>query len=138
MSKLGFTGTRRGMTEDQKESVRDFMLIFEPDEFIHGGCVGADEEAARIASELGIWTNELPGNILWYRTQFRSNETHFPQHPLKRNRVIVRTCDYLLACPFQYEEIRRSGTWATIRYARELGKPMLIIQPQGLRLKEVK
>jgi hypothetical protein len=34
-----------------------------------------------------------------------------------------------LACPRGYTEELRSGTWATIRYARKTGVPYVIIFP---------
>jgi hypothetical protein len=36
----------------------------------------------------------------------------------------------LAACPKGPEE-RRSGTWATVRYARKTGKPVVIFWPDG-------
>jgi hypothetical protein len=37
----------------------------------------------------------------------------------------------VIAAPMSSAEILRSGTWATIRYARKAGKPVLIIWPNG-------
>jgi hypothetical protein len=42
---LGFTGTQRGMTAHQQERVRALLRAYKPDLFIHGGCVGADDQA---------------------------------------------------------------------------------------------
>jgi hypothetical protein len=36
-----------------------------------------------------------------------------------------------VACPRTDQEQRRSGTWATVRYARKVGKPVLIIGRDG-------
>lgn len=49
--------------------------------------------------------------------------------PLKRNYDIVDACDILLAAPRTLTEELRSGTWATIRYARKTGKKYLILAP---------
>jgi predicted Rossmann fold nucleotide-binding protein DprA/Smf involved in DNA uptake len=46
-------------------------------------------------------------------------------HELERNHLIVAACDVLNAAPLQDEEILRSGTWATIRYARKAGKTVI-------------
>jgi outer membrane protein insertion porin family len=50
--------------------------------------------------------------------------------PLDRNRAIVDSCDVLIACPKGPEE-QRSGTWATVRYARKQKKRIVIIWPDG-------
>lgn len=56
---------------------------------------------------------------------------------LKRNRVIVAEGDALIATPSGYKEIPRgSGTWATIRYAREAQLPRLIVWPDGTATEE--
>lgn len=54
-----------------------------------------------------------------------------PQDPLVRNRDIVSCSDIMIATPKTIHEERRSGTWATIRYARELKKKLYIIAPNG-------
>jgi len=60
--------------------------------------------------------------------------TSHPLHPcrphLDRNRPIVDSCDVLLACPHGPEE-PRSGTWATIRYARKVGRKIFVFWPDG-------
>ena len=57
-------------------------------------------------------------------------------HPAKdylvRNHDIVDVCDVLVATPGQKEEQIRSGTWATIRYARKIRKQIIIVYPDGL------
>lgn len=57
---------------------------------------------------------------------------HPPAPPLVRNERIVLACDRIVACPRGAEELR-SGTWATVRKAREHGKHTLIIWPDGTR-----
>ena len=42
--KLGFTGTRRGMTSDQQIRVTLLVAELGPKEAHHGDCVGADAE----------------------------------------------------------------------------------------------
>jgi predicted Rossmann fold nucleotide-binding protein DprA/Smf involved in DNA uptake len=54
-----------------------------------------------------------------------------PQRPyLDRNRDIVAASDVLIACPKGPEQ-RRSGTWSTVRYARQARLPILIVWPDG-------
>lgn len=46
---------------------------------------------------------------------------------IKRNHDIVDACDVLIACPETNKEVQRSGTGATIRYARKQGKKIELI-----------
>jgi hypothetical protein len=50
---------------------------------------------------------------------------------LPRNKNIVRATASLIATPFEFVEILRSGTWSTVRFARKLGKPVFLILPGG-------
>jgi hypothetical protein len=55
-----------------------------------------------------------------------------PEAPfLKRNKNIVDYTDLLVACPNGFEEVIRSGTWATWRYAVKQEKLWIIIWPDG-------
>jgi predicted Rossmann fold nucleotide-binding protein DprA/Smf involved in DNA uptake len=50
---------------------------------------------------------------------------------LDRNHDIVGACDVLIAAPRQPKEIRRSGTWATVRYADQFGRVIALVVPDG-------
>lgn len=133
--KLGFTGTQFGMTPEQQYNFHALML--NPDicpiilgvqnEFHHGDCVGADADAFIIAHALGWYTVAHPCDIEDKRA-FTKSEIIMPvRQPLERNRVIVDTVDVLVAAPLSTEEVLRSGTWSTIRYARKIGKPYYLL-----------
>lgn len=53
-----------------------------------------------------------------------------PDWEPKRNHDIVDATEWLIATPKKFEEIR-SGTWATVRYAKKVKKPVTIIWPDG-------
>jgi predicted Rossmann fold nucleotide-binding protein DprA/Smf involved in DNA uptake len=38
----------------------------------------------------------------------------------------------LVACPREeHGEETRSGTWSTVRYARRVGRPVIVVRPSG-------
>ncbi len=55
---------------------------------------------------------------------------------LERNRDIVDASEVLIACPSTREEVMRSGTWATVRYARKKGMKITLIFRDGTCEKE--
>lgn len=138
---LGFTGTRNGMTEAQwhwtKRTIRQYL---DPDQntLHHGCCIGADSQAHMLAlmirrnSEtdyLAIVTHPPANNK--YRAHLRGADKEWTPRPyLERNRDIVDCSDRLIACPAGPEG-QRSGTWATIRYARKKWIPITIIWRDG-------
>lgn len=131
--KIGFTGTRKGMTSDQKEVFKREIFRLKPDEFHHGDCVGSDAEAHDIIVELlpNIECYIHPCNLKDLRA-FRDGKFIFPEMPpLKRNHDIVDSTDLLIATPSSGYEVLHSGTWATIRYARKQKKEVIIIDPNG-------
>lgn len=133
---LGFTGTKIGMTHEQKLLVRHQLLEMSPARVVHGDCVGADDDFDRIAVQLGLLRELYPSDATSYRARgdLRQPEllfaVHEPAPPLRRNVLIVRSATQMLACPKGPEE-RRSGTWATVRRAVQDGKPVLVIWPDG-------
>ena len=51
---------------------------------------------------------------------------------LLRDWDIAEACTELLAAPATFAEVSRgSGTWATVRYARKLHRPVTIVFPDG-------
>jgi hypothetical protein len=61
---------------------------------------------------------------------FCKGDTVYPEKEyIERNHNIVDNTDMLIAFPSTKTEILKSGTWATIRYARKKGKKIIIIDP---------
>lgn len=129
----GFTGTSRGMTIDQKLLFRHAIIEFNPKEFHHGDCVGADEEAHKIVR------SALPKCVIVIHPPrnkkmraFCVGDRMMPEGEyLNRNRNIVRPCTKLFVVPFEAEEQLRSGTWSTMRFAYKLQKEIHLILPKG-------
>ena len=133
----GFTGSRDGMTSDQKDTFGKLLGMSKVVEFHHGDCVGADEQAHGIIQALiyaGMANIKLVGHPpsdpkLQALCDFDEVRTQRPY--LVRNRVIVNETDCLIATPSSMQEIEKGGTWFTIRYARQKEKPILLIWPDG-------
>lgn len=129
--KLGFSGTQRGMTQVQLTAVAAELRRLQPVELHHGCCVGSDAQANDLARHLKILTiGHPPTNRDRMAIGLELDVEWNPRPYLDRNRDIVFTTERLLAAP-RGEEVKRSGTWATVRYARELGRVITICWPDG-------
>lgn len=126
---VGFTGTQRGMTEQQKTKLKTMLSRMFPKEFHHGDCIGADAEAHEIAEMLDLWIVTHPPLSGAKRAFKWANESRLPKPYLERNKDIVNECDLLLVAPKTEGEELRSGTWSTYRYAKKQGKRIEVIAP---------
>ncbi len=135
---IGFTGTSEGSTTEQLQELEKHLTRLKAAgfvEFHHGLCIGADEQAAEIAAELGYCVIAHPGFAedsfnLERRSGFMGNDRVMEAKPFAdRDRDIVNATDRLLASPRTRLEEIGSGTWATVRYAQGLGKPVDLILP---------
>lgn len=130
---VGFTGTQYGMTEAQETTLQRLLteLPNAPHVLHHGDCVGADEQAHMIAGQLGFTTMGHPPVNESKRAFTVCTGWRQAKEYLVRNRDIVGECEVVFATPAQAGEQLRSGTWATVRYARLLHRPVHIIAPDG-------
>lgn len=130
---FGFTGTRSGMTDAQKFTVERLLRDMEVQVLRHGGAIGSDTDAHYIALRLGVYTIIYPSTVPG--TQGRcedANEVLDPMAPLFRNKTIVRAGkDGLIATPDSRAERIRSGTWQTVRFARNSRRCIWIVYPTG-------
>jgi hypothetical protein len=146
--RIGFTGTRRGMTDAQRSSFQKHLLLGlprTPTELRHGSCEGADVQAARFArSVFDEWRKRfgstsmiriiaLPGpdddphrEVSGVDDEVLPGKTHFA-----RNRDIVNASDLVIGCPGEATWQKRGGTFFTMDYAIKKGKPLVIIWPDG-------
>lgn len=139
MKIVGFTGTRNGLTEQQQKIVRGLFEFVEISELHHGACFGADAEAVEIIGRMreGGWVCRIvahPGDrgALSSQPSLAASDEVLPCRPmLERNRHIVDASGSMIACPAEMQEEQRSGTWATIRYARKRKKDIAIVWPDG-------
>jgi hypothetical protein len=128
---VGFTGTREGMTADQKATVRELLVDLLATEGEHGDCVGADADFHDVCRALGLKVSCRPCTLEDQRAWTNADQRDDPRPPLERNGSIVADSNAVIACPAKFEEELRSGTWSAVRYARKAGKPLFIVWPDG-------
>lgn len=137
---VGFTGTQQGLSPAQAEALADLLLKLNPSEVHHGDCVGADARFHEMVREL------LPDARVVMHPPTNPSKRAFtaadaerpPADYLDRNHNIADESDVLIACPkLQVEEVR-SGTWATVRYARKRHVPVYLILPDGYTVHPVR
>lgn len=136
---VGFTGTRQGLRDPQAATVRRLLTTFwllaqgQARQFDHGDCTGADADAHAIARQTGytVHTHPMLG-AGEHAAHTDADLRHDPLPPLTRNHVIVDVSTVMIAAPGTLnEQPRGSGTWATIRYAKKVGKPLFIVNLYG-------
>lgn len=146
--KVGFTGTKQGMTVVQEDSVGHLVDSFTDEWFgldrifgHHGDCIGADAQFHDIL--LRCWPDRSyivihpPKNDKYRAFCHHFNEIREPKDYGVRDKDIVKETDVLIATPRGFGEELRSGTWMTIRIARKLNKDIYIIWPDGKVEKEI-
>ena len=134
MKHIGFTGTRSGMTEEQL--VKMTLIFMEwiakgPTTLHHGDCVGADQQAHHMARIKGLTIIIHPPSDNRRRAFCDGDAETEPKPYLVRNQDIVDECSFLIAAPKSAPEEQRSGTWATVRYARKTGRDGIILWSDG-------
>lgn len=137
--KVGFTGTQTGITPPQFDLLVEVLQeLHEVTEAHHGDCIGADREFAVVIDALrhdgkllSVELHSHPPEDSKKRA-FTAYQTSYPEKPfLERNKDIVNATDILIACPKGQHEEQRSGTWATVRYARRQKGIIVILWPDG-------
>lgn len=129
---VGYTGTQLGMTVQQKSLVRSLLEDIQPSAVAHGCCIGGDAEFHGICLQLELWIRIHPPVKTEKKAHCEEwNEMMRPKEYLTRNRDIVNSVGFLIACPYEEVEQLRSGTWSTARYAKKVGVAGFIILPDG-------
>ena len=133
--RIGFTGSRHGLNEEQKREIVGFLDNHENMIVSHGDCVGADAEFhalcvqyRKMHSEKQLAIHLFPPNVPTMRAYCTADVLMSEKPYLERNADIVRNSDVLLACPVdKNKEEWRSGTWSTVRKARKRGIPVRLL-----------
>lgn len=133
MIHISFSGTQKGMTNRQKDAMSKLVNNFNLFVLHHGDCIGADAEAHEIAL-----SSETFGGVILHPPINAAKRAYCKDGIIASRRLkpyIERNHDnvdegmFLVATPSSLVEELRSGTWATIRYARKAGKPIVILDP---------
>lgn len=133
---LGFTGTSRGMTQKQRDTVLNLLRELKTRKLHFGDCVGADEQSYQIARYLKIYTVCHPPLDEKLRAFCRPVDEMRPQLPyLVRDKNIVKEGIHgLIAAPqsiVRPTNFRGQGTWTTIRYAEQAKRPIWLVASDG-------
>lgn len=138
---VSFTGTQVGMTGKQVDTLTSILATIERPFFgIHGDYIGSDaqfDSIARLAVEFSHMVVRPMRNAGSKRAHCwlgADDTVHEPREPLLRNRDIVDDGEVLFATPKEPNQVLRSGTWATVRYATSAGKPIIVILPNGVAI----
>lgn len=132
---IGFTGSRKGMTPEALEALES-VLSNHPTctGVVHGCAIGADAQFHKVAMEHGFPILGSPSTLNAQSMPINKDEFAIlmtRRGPLDRNHIIVDVCDLLIAAPETLVEVRRSGTWATMRYAKTQGRRCTVLGPVG-------
>jgi hypothetical protein len=127
---FGLTATRHGMSTEQKRSFKEY-LAGSVGILHHGMCVGGDADGHEIAREIGYFIVGHPPTDERLMADLQCEEM-WPAKPyLDRNKDIAKCGHALIACPSEPEEQPRGGTWSTVRFARKIGRTVVLILPNG-------
>jgi hypothetical protein len=118
------------MTAKQKKVVAEIIKMKSPIFVVHGDCEGADTDFHNICLPL-FPIRIRPCNHKSRAWNDGASDVMNVKSPLERNKDIVRDSNLLVAAPPTSEEIKRSGTWHTIRHARKMNVPKVIVWPDG-------
>lgn len=101
-------------------------------EFHHGDAIGSDKQADYVARTLGChMVIHPPKNPKYQAFCAQPGDTVRPDGDyIVRDKIMVDEVDFLIGTPKTSKEVLRSGTWATIRYARDkTATPIIKLEP---------
>lgn len=139
--KIGVTATRAGLSPAQLDVAHYVFTSNDVEELHHGDCVGGDAELHDVLLEAEPDARVVihPPDDPRHRAYCAAREGDAvleEKYYTDRNHDIVDAADVVVAFPSSGREKVRSGTWATIRYARKLAKPLVIVYPTGTQSRE--
>lgn len=132
---MSFTGTREGLSAQQFVALHNIVQGMRPIAGHHGDCVGADKTFHDVCLEARVPVIVHPPLEHKLRAHVTGAvKTRAPKPYLARNKKLVEEGTMLIACPKERTEPQRArgqGTWSTVRYARSVGRLVVVIWPSG-------
>lgn len=131
---LAFTGSKDHITLKQLTVLHQTFRSLRDKGYLwmhNGDCITSDFEAAKVWGKLKGKVMLHPPVNSKYRAFFQADIICEPREYIVRDHHMVDLSRRLIATPQTFEEQIRSGTWATIRYARKLRLKITIIYPDG-------
>ena len=127
--KVGISGQRQGLNGRQREALASLLVSSPVVEFHHGDCLGADAQGHELALQCRYTVVSHPPSDPKHRAFCVGWTAQWEEKDYRsRNTDIVRCVDVLWAFPEGPEDaFPRSGTWMTVRIARRLGVPVVVI-----------
>ena len=135
MASIGITASRKGISAQALETFEAVLQEHpELEELHHGDCVGGDEQihmmVQNIVPEVRLVIHPPINEDL--RANCKGAYKVLPKKDyMSRNHDIVNTSEVIVGFPNGNHEIIRSGTWATLRFARKKNKKIIVIYPDG-------
>lgn len=130
---VSFTGARSVEQNPVKriQTLSKLLKQLKPIKCVFGMAPGWDSIFYSVCRDLRIQLKGWPANpkSIEYCPDILELEKVKP--PLERDHDIVADGELLIACPPTDHELIRSGSWATARYNRNLGKPLVHILLSG-------
>jgi len=134
--KVGFTGSREGMSDSQKKRVKELLeenvenTPISLNQFHYGDYIGADDEAHLMAKELKYDTH-CHGPKSFDNRKLNHGDINYKETECNFL-LLVKYTNLLIATPNSIEsENEKSGVWCTVRNAKSLNKKIHIIYPDG-------
>ncbi len=134
---VGFSGTREEMSRKQADEVYRILRQYYVDHykgedlwFHHGDCIGSDTLARLTATNLGYKVYRHPPLDDKFQAFTSYDATDPPYSYHGRNKRIVHACALLVATPLKSYD-GGGGTWFTIKHARSINKPNIVIFRDG-------
>jgi hypothetical protein len=128
---IGITGTKKGATGLQLSALEYMINKLEAVSGHHGDCIGVDAQAHELMRKLDLYIVVHPPISPKARAFCEGDKILPVKDYLARNRDIVNVVDTLIGVPGTKIEQIRSGTWMTIRYARQRRVRTILIYPDG-------